>query len=594
MRNKQKNQSLSLITSKYARSLFKKYKVFYILGIICLVVIDYLQTLIPIYTGAIVDGIENASVNLTSIWEYLDLIIYCAIVIIIGRVAWRHFIFGSARRIERDVRNDIFEHLEKLSSNFYSQHNTGELMSYITNDLEAIRQAMGRSILMVIDVVSLVVFTVYKMVTEIDFKLTLIAIVPLGLIAVITSFLGPRVFKRFTNRQASFSKMSDFVQEDLSGINVVKSFVQEKNKIADFKKVNKHYYDSNISLFKLSVAMDPLMKAVAGLAIAISIIYGGIIVLDEVITIGDFTAFIEYLGMLVWPMKAVGMAINTISMGSAALERVEKILSEPIEISEKLVDSNIKSYQGSIKFNNLSFKYHNTNHLFLKNINLEINNGETLGIVGRTGSGKTTLVNLLLRMYNVPQNTIIIGGYDISQIPLAVLRRNIGYVPQDDFLFSETIEDNVKFNSENISHAQVVKACELACVDDNIRNFSEGYETVVGERGVTLSGGQKQRIAIARAIIKNPEILILDDSISAVDTDTQERILHNLKTFRKNKTTIIIAHRISTLMHADNIIVIDKGEIIERGKHQDLLAMQGLYSSLYQKQLLADEIAKEV
>jgi len=595
MKGKNKNANIfGLLKSEYARKLFLRYLPKYLLGIVCLGVIDYLQTTIPLYIGEIIDGLKTGTVNLNNIWDILILIIICTVVIIIGRIAWRLFIFGSARNIERDIRNDIFSHLENLSSDFYSKHKTGEIMAYITNDINAVRQSMGQAFLMIIDVVFLCVFTIFNMVANINVSLTILAVIPLIFIALTTFLLGPHIYERFSKKQAAFADMSDFVQENLSGMNVVKSFTQENNEIKAFEKINQNYFSKNIHLVKLRAAIQPIMRAIAGLSLAIAVGYGGYIALDGAISVGEFAAFIQYLGMLVWPMMAIGMAINIVTMGSAALARIDKILKEPCEITDENADENITNIDGNIKIDDLNFSYNNTTNDVLKGIKFEVKEGETLGIVGRTGTGKTTLVNLLMRLYNADENKIFIGEHEISTIPLKVLRSNIGYVPQDNFMFSMSVEDNVKLADIDMNHEDVINACKAACVHENIVGFADGYDTLVGERGVTLSGGQKQRISIARALIKNPKILVLDDSVSAVDTDTEEQILNYIKTNRKNKTNIIIAHRISTLMHADKIIVIDEGEIIEAGTHDELVDIGGLYNSLYQKQLLNSDMEEGV
>lgn len=589
----EKDSILSLVKSQYIRNFIKKYKVSYIIGVFFLILIDYFQTKVPIIIGDIIDGFENYSITIGNVGEKLIIIGIIAAIIILGRILWRIYIFGTARKIERDIRNDIFNHLEKLSQRYYNNHKTGEIMAYITNDLEAVRQAMGQGVLLTFDVVTLLIFTLYNMVKNINISLTIAAVIPLTFIALATSKLGPTLFRKFANRQEAFAQISDFVQENFSGIKVIKAFVQQDKEIEAFEKVNKNYFKQNMDLMKMYAGMNPIMNAISGLAMAIAIGYGGFITVSGSISVGEFVAFIQYLGMLVWPMMAVGMAINTITMGSASLKRIESVLKENIEIKDSDNIEDIDSFEGSIKVNHLNYKYPDTDTYVLKDITFEIKSGDTLGIVGRTGSGKTTLVNLLLRLYNVDKSSIFIGGKDIYDIPLKTLRENIGYVPQDNFLFSDTIRNNVDFSDGNLSDSEVVKATEFACVHENIVDFKEGYDTIVGERGVTLSGGQKQRVSIARALIKNPEILILDDSVSAVDTDTEEKILRNLKEQRANKTNIIIAHRISTIQNANHIIVLDNGEIVEQGTHNDLVENNGLYNSLYQKQLLEKMIDED-
>lgn len=589
----EKDSILSLIKSPYVLSFIKKYKLSYIIGIAFLVLIDYLQTIIPMNIGRVIDGLEKNNITLNGIQRELIIIIALALVIIIGRIMWRLLIFGAARKIERDIRDDLFAHLEKLSQRYFNNHKTGEIMAYVTNDLESVRQAMGMGTMMIFDVATLLFFTLYNMSTQINVSLTIAAVIPLIFIALVTAKIGPKLFRRFADRQEAFSKISDFVQEDLSGIKVVKAFVQQQEEILAFEKVSKNYFKVNMNLMKLHAAMNPFMSGIAGIAMAVALSYGGYITVNGVISIGNFVTFLQFLGMLVWPMMAIGMAVNVMTMGSASLKRIESVLKEEVEIKDSDNVKNPENFEGSIKFNNLSYKYPNTDTYALENISFEIKKGETLGIVGRTGSGKTTLVNLLLRLYNVDKNSIFVSGTDIMELPLKSLRENIGYVPQDNFLFSETIKNNIDFSDGSLSMETVEKFADFACVHDNIFEFKEGYETIVGERGVTLSGGQKQRVSIARALIKDPEILILDDSVSAVDTDTEEKILNNLRKQRAGKTNIIIAHRISTIQQANHIIVIDEGKLIEQGTHEQLIANNGLYNSLYQKQLLEKMIDEE-
>lgn len=589
----EKDSILSLIKSPYVLGFIKKYKLSYIIGIAFLVLIDYLQTIIPMNIGRVIDGLEKNNITLNGIQRELIIIIALALVIIIGRIMWRLLIFGAARKIERDIRDDLFAHLEKLSQRYFNNHKTGEIMAYVTNDLESVRQAMGMGTMMIFDVATLLFFTLYNMATRINVPLTIAAVIPLIFIALVTAKIGPQLFRRFADRQEAFSKISDFVQEDLSGIKVVKAFVQQQEEILAFEKVSKNYFKVNMNLMKLHAAMNPFMSGIAGIAMAVALSYGGYITVNGVISIGNFVTFLQFLGMLVWPMMAIGMAVNVMTMGSASLKRIESVLKEEVEIKDSDNAKNPENFEGSIKFNNLSYKYPDTDTYALENISFEIKKGETLGIVGRTGSGKTTLVNLLLRLYNVDKNSIFVSGTDIMELPLKALRENIGYVPQDNFLFSETIKNNIDFSDGSLSMETVEKFADFACVHDNIVEFKEGYETIVGERGVTLSGGQKQRVSIARALIKDPEILILDDSVSAVDTDTEEKILNNLRKQRAGKTNIIIAHRISTIQQANHIIVIDEGKLIEQGTHEQLIAKNGLYNSLYQKQLLEKMIDEE-
>lgn len=589
-----KDSIMSMVKSQYLRGFIKKYWVSYLFGVGFLVFIDFLQTIVPIIIGDIINGLKNQTFTMDNITSKLITVAVLAVFIVAGRVIWRLCIFGTSRKVERDIRNDMYDHLQKLSQRYFGEHKTGEVMAYLTNDLEAVRNAMGQGFLMLFDVVALGTFTIYNMIKEINLSLTIAAVIPLLLISLTALVLGPQMFKRFTSRQETFAEISDFVQEDLSGMKVIKAFVQQEQEIKAFEKVNQKYFKKNIDLIKLEAAMHPIMNSISGLSLAIVIAFGGNLALKGVITVGDFAAFIQYLGMLVWPMMGIGITINIITRSSAALKRIESVLNEKIEIEDSPNVKDINSFDGKIEVKNLNYKYPDGDDYVLKNISFTVNKGETLGIVARIGSGKTTLINLLLRLYDVEPNTIFIGGHDILDIPLETLRKNIGYVPQDNFLFSDTIKNNIDLSDGNSSMEKVVHAAKSACVHDNIIEFKDQYETVVGERGVTLSGGQKQRVSIARALIKEPEILILDDAVSAVDTDTEEKILNHLKTERADKTNIIIAHRISTLQNANHIIVIDNGEIIEEGTHEELVNNNKLYNTLYQKQLLEKDIAEEV
>ena len=579
--------------SNYIKKFFKKYRLHYFFGLIALLAVDYVQTLVPLIVGNVIDQIELNIFDMNFVSNSVFKLLGIAFSIYAGRILWRYFIFGSSRNIERDIRNDMFQHLEKMSAKYYQDHNPGEIMAHMTNDLEAVRMALGPGILTLFDVLALGTITVYNMITKIDPMPTAAAIIPLLLIAVSVRFMGREMHKRFSGKQEAFANLSDFVQENLSGIKVIKSFVQENKSIEAFEKVNKNTFNKNIKLIKLQALMHPYMNMIAGLALTVAIGYGGYITIYGKITLGEFTAFIQYLGMLVWPMMAIGMTINMFTMGSASLERIENILNEPVEIKDSETAIRVNSFDGSIEVKNLNFKYPDSNKYVLNDISFKVEKGQTLGIIGRTGSGKTTLVNLFLRIFDPNDNTIFLGGYNILDIPLNVLRNNIGYVPQNNFLFSDTISNNIDFGTRKGEQEKIIEAAKAASVHENIVEFKQGYETFIGERGVSLSGGQKQRISIARALIKNPEILILDDSVSAVDTDTEERILTHLKENRKNKTNVIIAHRISTIQDSNLVIVLDEGRIVESGNHHELLQNKGLYSSIYEKQLLEKMLEQE-
>jgi ATP-binding cassette subfamily B protein len=572
--------------SRYIKKHFKKYLLNYILGIIALIIVDIAQTRVPIIVGDVIDGIEFKTIAMGEIKSAIMILFAIAGVMYAGRIIWRFFIFGTSRSIERDIRNEMFSHLEKMSAAYYQKHTPGEIMAYMTNDLDAVRMALAQGILTLFDAIALGALTLFNMATEIDPMLTLVAVIPMLLIAVSARFMGREMFSRFSGKQKAFADLSNFVQENLSGIKVIKSFVQESKSIMSFEKANKNTYDNNMKLLKLQTIIHPLMHMISGLALAVAIVYGGFITIQGQITLGEFTAFIAFLGMLVWPMMAIGIMINIFTMGAASLKRIENILNEPANIKDSENTDRIENISGSIKVVNLNYMYPETDKLVLQGISFEVNKGQTLGIIGRTGCGKTTLVNLFLRVFDPVESSIFIDNTDILKIPLRVLRKNIGYVPQDNFLFSDTIANNIDFGLRSNNREKIIEAAKSAVVHENIVDFKEGYDTVIGERGVSLSGGQKQRISIARAIIKDPEILILDDSVCAVDTDTEEKILKHIKETRVGKTNIIIAHRISTIQEADIIIVLDEGKIVEKGTHEELLKNKGLYNSIYEKQLL--------
>lgn len=582
-----------MIFGKHLNKYYKKYFLYFLIGVIALVIVDLLQVRVPIIIGGITDSIVNGNANARYLLKEALYLALIGLAIGVGRFIWRNLIFGTSRNIEYHLRNNIFRHLEKLSPRYFNENKTGDLMAHVTNDINAIRMAVGPGLLMVVDALVLVTIILYNMAYKVDLRLTLIAIIPFPLI-IFQGFVISKFMKiRFKEKQEAFAGMTDMVQESFSGIRVIKAFVQASKEIKAFGKSNRNNFDKNIGLVKLSAAIDPVIRVVVGLSLILTIIYGGRLTMMGEISLGELVAFIDFLGMLVWPMIAVGMVLNVIAQGKASLDRVEKILDEKPEIYDKSNVIDIEKIKGTIDIQNLSFKYPSSKEYSLRDINIKINEGNTLGIIGRTGSGKTTLVNLLLRLYNFHDGKIIIDGRDIMRIPLKVLRKSIGYVPQDNFLFSDTIERNIAFGTDNSNIDEVMKHAKIATVHDNIVDFKNGYETVVGERGVSLSGGQKQRVSIARALIKEPPILILDDALSAVDTDTEEKILNELKLERRNKTTIIIGHRISTIKHADTIILMDQGEIIEKGTHQELISLDGEYNQIVKKQQLEDIVGKQ-
>ena len=587
-----KGKALDIFRSKYAQKFIGKYKWSYLLGIVILIVIDVLQTEVPLVVGDTIDQVALGNFTADMMWNPVIRLAIIALVVFLGRIGWRWFIFGSARKIERDMRNELYAHLQTLSASYFHQHKAGEIMAYISSDIEAVRMVFAVTIMMGMDSLAIGLSTLYKMVSQIDLTLTVMAFIPMVLVALTTTFVGGELHRRFKIRQQAFSDLSDFVNEKLGGMKVIKAFVQEPAERENFEKVNKIACDANVKEARIQAFMFPFMRAVTGFSMALAIGYGGYIAILGRITVGDFGSFIMFLNNLMWPMAAIGRIINILTRGGAAMQRLETVLHAEPEIADWPQARDEGPVAGTIEARNLTFRYAGREAPVLENVSFKLEKGQTLGVVGRTGTGKTTLVNLLMRVFEPDEGQLFIGGREIHEIPLKQLRDTMGYVPQDNFLFSDTISENIRFGERSKTQEDIENAAKAACVHENIVDFAEGYNTMVGERGVSLSGGQKQRIAIARALILDPEILILDDSVSAVDTDTEEKILNHLRETRKGKTNIIIAHRISTLQDADKIIVIDGARIAEMGTHQELVAQNGIYADMYNRQLL-EKMKKE-
>ncbi|MDF1617714.1 ABC transporter ATP-binding protein [Petrocella sp. FN5] len=571
----------------------KQYTGHYILGVLAVILVDVVQLNIPVITGDITNDLQYGVLTMPLLMRELVKLLIIGIIITLGRFAWRYYIFGTSRHIEKNMRRDYFIKLESLSTDFFNEHKTGDLMAYATNDLNAIRMMVGPGVLMALDAVILTVLVLYKMIGTISLKLTLISILPLPVIAIGSLILGKFIRKRFKDKQEAFAHLSDLVQENISGMRVIKAFVKETYEIAKFNVANQHNYDKNMHVVKLFAIMMPLVTLISGLSIAIALGLGGRMTIRGEITLGDFVAFVQYILILVWPMMAFGWCINIVSQGMASLSRYEKIMATKSTVVDKEALVEVAHIKGSIQMQDLTFAYKADTEPVLKNISLSIEAGQSVGILGRTGSGKTTLANLLLRLFDPPENTVFLDGVDVLDLPLEKLRKSFGYVPQDNFLFSDTIINNIGFAKEVIQKEAAMNVAKEACVHDNIEEFKEGYDTIVGERGVTLSGGQKQRISIARALLCEAPVLILDDAVSAVDTKTEEAILDMLKHQRGHQTQILIAHRISTIQHADLIIVLDDGHIVEQGNHETLINNKSLYYEMVKQQQLEKEIIEE-
>lgn len=582
-------------TFQFIMKYVKQYKFRYIAGIVTLFVVDIANIYIPKLTGTITDGLTARTMDWNGVVKCLIGILLLGLTLAVGRFLWRFFLFGASRRIERNIRNDMFAHLETLDVEYYNAHKTGDIMTRFTSDLNAVRMAIGPAIIAIFDAVVMTIMVVCQMMMYVNVKLTLLALVPMLLICLGYLYFGNLLEKLYSERQQAVSSLTDFVQESFSGVRVIKAFVRERAQLNAFLKENKNAMDKSLRIAKLQAVLMPLLDVIIGLSSLATLLYGGYLTLIGEITLGRFVAFNQYINMLVWPMLACAESAIMFTQGAASIRRIQEVLNAKTAIEDEEDVLDVEELQGNIEFNGLTFTHLGQEESVLRDIRLKVPAGSTLAIIGRTGNGKSTLVNLLLRLYKTQPEMILLDGNDIGRIPLKTLRENIAYVPQDNFLFSDTLKANIAFGTGKKDINAVIKAAEAACIHDNIIAFPESYDTVVGERGVTLSGGQKQRSSIARALMKDAPILILDDSLSAVDTDTEEHILNNLKENRKGKTTIIIAHRISTVQNADMIMVLDGGEAVEVGTHQELLDRRGIYCAMYEKQQLEAAIgAQEV
>ena len=531
-----------------------EYKWWYVFGIAILLCVDLANIYIPQFIGDIIDGLTNETLTKAGIPMMLMKILIAGLIMMFGRFGWRYCIFGASRKIEYRLRNDMFGHLETLSARYFNEHKTGDLMAHFTNDLEAVRVAVGMAVITTFDAAVMSIMVIIKMIIYVDLRLTVLAFVPMILVAIGCYFFGVQMKKRQTARQ------------------------------------------KNLAVVKLRSLFGPLLDLITGISLLLTLIIGGKMVINGTVSVGQFVAFNSYIGMLVWPMIACGDCINTFSQASAGYKRIKDIFDEKPDIIDKVKEKDGEHLTGDIELKNLTFQYPDGDTPVLKNVSVHIKPGEMLAVLGRTGSGKSTLADLLLRVYDCEKGMLLMDGRPIDEIPLHVLHRDVAYVPQENFMFSDTLEENIAFGLEDriFDHPKlrdnIKEAAEAACIHSNIIDFPEGYQTLVGERGVTLSGGQKQRSSIARALLKNAPVLIMDDSLSAVDTDTEEQILENLIRLRKGKTTIIIAHRVSTLQKADHIAVLTEGELTEYGTHDELIREGGFYAKIYEKQQLEQEL----
>ncbi|SFQ44586.1 ATP-binding cassette, subfamily B [Lachnospiraceae bacterium XBB1006] len=584
---------------KFLFRFVKPHMIRYIIGIVVLAGVDYASLFIPAYTGELTDGLTNHTLDLAGVRHLILMVVLCGMTMAVGRFLWRYFLFVTARKVEFDIRNQLFAHLETMDVEYYNEHKTGGLMAHFTNDLNAVRMALGPAVISAFDATVMALMVIFQMVRTVDLRLTSITVIPMFVIMFGELLFGKWIHRVYKKMQKAFEDLSDFVQEGISGIRVIKAFVQEQQQKKSFDEKNKETRRKNLHFMKWIAIEEPGVGFFIGLSSLCNLLIGGRMAILGDITLGDFVAFTQYITMLIWPMLAAGEAINMFSRGTASVSRLNEIFEAKSEIIEETPveeEAGQKPFAGKLAFKDLTFIHKGHLEPTIKHLNLTVKPGTTLAVIGKTGSGKSTLVNLLLHLYRVNKGMIFFDDRDIREIPLTELRRNIAYVPQDNFLFSDTLERNIAFgvDLEKVDKEEVTNAARAACIHDSIMEFPQSYETVVGERGVTLSGGQKQRSSIARALIKDAPILIMDDSLSAVDTDTEEHILENLRRIREGKTTILIAHRITTIQNADMIMVLEDGEMVECGNHQDLMAKNGVYKTMFEKQQLeAMKAAKE-
>ncbi|MEK3995074.1 ABC transporter transmembrane domain-containing protein [Psychrobacillus sp. FSL K6-2365] len=564
---------------------FKQRKKQYLIGILMLLFVAFLQLLPPKIIGYVVDEISQNTLTTEFLVKWLGILALASIGMYILRYYWRIMIFGSSIFLARQLRENLFRHFTKMSPSFYQKKRVGDLMAHATNDLSAVQQTAGAGVLTLVDSLATGGFVIAAMAITINWKLTLIALLPLPLMAILTSYYGKLLHQRFRYAQEAFSNLNDKSQESISGVKVIKTFGQEKEDTEDFVQLSQEVVDKNIRVARVDALFDPTISLVVGMCFFLSIVFGTRYILADEMTIGDLFAFTSYLGLLVWPMLAFGWLFNIVERGRASYDRINNLMDEKIEIDDISDAVNVKP-EGDIHFQIKEFKFPGDDRAALHHVDFTLKRGETLGIVGKTGSGKTAILKLLMREFEGYTGEILYGRYAIDKYKKRSLREAIGYVPQDHFLFSTTVAGNIAFANAGATMEAVKEAAKLAYIHEDILQFTNGYNTVVGERGVSLSGGQKQRISIARALMMEPELLILDDSLSAVDAKTEEAILEALKANRIDETTIITSHRLSAIQHAHQIIMMNEGTIVEKGSHDQLMQQQGMYYGMYQLQQL--------
>lgn len=570
---------------------FRKYKVQYILGILFLLFIDIVQLYIPQILKYFANDYQRGVLTMASATKYAILTIATGLMVAVARYFWRNFIIGNSMRVDYDLRKDFFWKLTSLSQNFFNMHKTGDLMSLATNDINAVRMTLGQGIIMFIDSTFLLILNLIMMIktTNVLFASKVLFTIPL--IILIVMRFGGVIHSRFKAVQAQYGTITDRAQENFSGIRIIKAFGQEEENAKLFREENQNYYNKNIELAKLQSFFNPFIHVLSNISYMLLLFFGAKEVMAGTMLLGDFIAFNAYLGLMMWPARALGMVIVFMQRGAASMDRLTNIFKTEPEIVDREGAIELDEIKGNIEFKNVSFKYAEDLPYALKDISFKLEPGKTLAILGRTGSGKSSIVNVLLRLYDINEGEILVDGHEVKDVTLNSLRENISYVPQDDFLFSKTVKENIEFHYEHeLDDEMIEKYAKIAGVYDDIIEFKDGFDTILGERGVTLSGGQKQRVSIARALAKEKNVLIMDDSLSAVDTQTEEEILKNLNTDEADVSKIIISHRVSTIKDADEILFIEDGAIVERGTHDELVSLGGRYNKLYEDQLLEQKI----
>lgn len=573
----------------YLKKYFLRYKSTLALGILFIILSNIGSVYIPILLKDSINTLKE-NINTKVIINYALLIVGITLISGVFQFLIRQTIIVVSRKIEYDLRQDFWEHIQKLPLRFFQNNSTGNIMSHATNDINAVRSFVGPAVMYSIDNGILFIMIISIMIS-LSPILTLYALLPLPVLSFLVYVVMRKVHKRYTKIQEKFSELTTLAQENFSGIRVIKSYVREDYEIKKFTNHSYEYLERKMDLVRLQALFHPIFFMIAGLSAIIVILFGGKMEMDNRLSLGVIVAFVAYLSLLIWPMISFGFVANMVQQAEASMKRLLKFFNEPYAISDgPQTNKSITSIDGTIEFKNVSFKYNEYQPLILDNINLKIEKGQTVAFIGRTGVGKTTLINLIPRMYDVTFGEVLIDGHNVKEIPLEVLRKNIGFVPQETFLFSDTLANNIAYGLHNCDYDVVNNVSEIAQLTKDVQSFPKGFDTILGERGITLSGGQKQRSTLARALAIDPKILILDDSFSAVDTHTEEEILKRLKEFMKNRTSIIISHRISTVKDSDKIFVIDKGKIVEEGTHEELISKGGIYAELHYKQLLEEEL----